>query len=716
MKTVKQATLLSLYLLSTAYPADRLLAQETSTAAAEAESLPAISLTDEGEPLVPIQFLSSPVANRIDIGLGYVTDDAYSFGRYNGLETEGVYLLGDIKFREFYEDGNFWSLRGTNPGLESRYLRLDGGKQGSYELFLQYDELPNYRDNTVMTPFDGIGSNNLSLPQGFDINSNLSSNMKNFELQTQREALGVGGRIIAKQRWYFDVDFKNETRQGVDATGAAVANGQQQLVSLTTTALIPEPVDYETSLVNAKVEYAGDDGQVDLRYHVSVFNNKNNTIDWQDPFNPAATASMSLAPDNEFHQLSLNVGYNLPYRSRISGVFSMGRMTQNEVFQPYTVNSAIGSAALPGSSLDGEVWLTTAQLKLTSRPIDKLRLNAELRYNERDNKTPVNTYDYVVLDSHVSPTARTNNPYSYQKNRFKLDANYRFNAITSLRGGYKYEDSERSYTDAERESTTQDTLYGKWKIKAHATLDLTLHAETSQRDGSDYNPPANENPAMRKYFLADRDRDTLGAIIDFMATEKLFLSARADYNKDDYTNSTLGLNEATQPVYTLDFSYAPAHGISIYGYYTHEDTESIQTGQDITQTGTDWTADFSDQFDTVGLGARLTELGRWEIGMDIVHSQSRGVIEMTDLQNPGTEIQYPDTTTELSSIKLWTTYKYSEQLSYRLGYWFEQYDAQNWAIDGVPAYNPASGNILLLGNESLDYQQHVVTVAASYRY
>jgi hypothetical protein len=89
---------------------------------------------------------------------------------------------------------------------------------------------------------------------------------------------------------------------------------------------------------------------------------------------------------------------------------------------------------------------------------------------------------------------------------------------------------------------------------------------------------------------------------------------------------------------------------------------------------------------------------------------------MQDLQNPGTETQYPDTTTELTSLKLWTTYQYSKQLSYRLGYWFEQYDAESWAIDGVPAYDAASANILLLGNESLDYRQHVVTVSASYRY
>ena len=111
---------------------------------------------------------------------------------------------------------------------------------------------------------------------------------------------------------------------------------------------------------------------------------------------------MSLAPDNEFHQLSLTGGYALPYKSRLTGMVSMGRMTQNQAYNPYTVNSNASPSALPQTSLDGEVWLTNAQLKLTSRPINSLRLNAELRYNERDNKTrlrPMTTYYWTQIIS-----------------------------------------------------------------------------------------------------------------------------------------------------------------------------------------------------------------------------------------------------------------------------------------------------------------------------
>ena len=700
-----------------------LLTSGLVSGAALAEDSPS---SEEEEGLVPAEFISKPIFNEIELGLGYVSDDAYKFGRYSGLQTQGAFLVGNIKAREFDEDGRFWSVRATNLGLESRYLRLEGGVQGSHKFFLEYDELPNYKNNTVKTPFLGVGSDNLTLPTAdYDITTDYDANSLNsFELQTKRKRAKVGAMFVPKQHWQFDIDFSHENKEGVDVTGAAIASGSQQLIGNTTTSLLPEPIDQDTDIVNATLRYAGDKGQVDLKYHMSLFDNNNDSLTWQNPFpapptatanaTPPAAGSMALAPDNEFHQLSLTGAYTLPYNSRLTGLISTGRMTQNQDFQAYSVGGTLPAT----SSLNGEVWLTTAQLKLASRPVSKLRLNAELRYNERDNQTPVNTYDYVVLDSASLTGSATNRPYSYRNNRIKLDANYRFNAITSLRGGYKYNEMKRSYIDAEREDTQENTLFAKWKIKAHATVDLALYGEASSRDGSEYNTPTNQSLAMRKYNLADRDRTKVGASIDYMATDKLFLSARADYNQDDYKNSTIGLTEATQPVYTVDFSYQPANNITTYGYYTYENIQSSQAGADVSNQSSTvgWEADFDDTFDTAGVGIKWTDLGKWDIGADIVYSKSDGASEMKDLVNPGTEDQYPDTKTELTSVKLWTRYNHSKQLSYRLGYWFEEYSADNWNA-GLQPYDPtAAANILLLGNETLDYNVYVITASASYRF
>lgn len=681
---------------------------------------------DEEPGLVPEAFLSEPIYSDIELGIGYVADDAYFFGRYNGLQSEGAYLVGDIDAQRFDEEGRFWRVRGTNLGLESRYLRLEGGKQGHHKFFLEWDELPNYINNTGVTPFLGVGSDNLTLPSGFSLGTPLSP-QNPFEVQTRRERIKAGAGFVMKQRWLFDVDFSHENKQGVDVIGGAMLTSTSQALQNTNTSLLPEPVDQDTNQVNATLSYAGDSGQLDLSYHASFFENNYDSLTWQDPFPTTGVGSLALAPDNEFHQLSLTGTYALPYRSQLTGVASMGRMTQNQQFQPYEVGGS--TADLPTSSLDGEVWLLNGQLKLSSRPTAKLRLNANLRYDERDNQTPiVQSFDYVVLDSGISGGLVENNPYSYKKSLFDINANYRFNAISSLRGGYKHSTMERSRFDAGREDTDEDTLFGKFKIKPHAIVDLELYGEVSGRDGSEFNQQGYQDPLMRKYNLADRDRTKVGGLINIMATDKLFIGARADYSEDDYTETEIGLTEASQPTVTVDFTYTPVSNLTTYGYYTWENIQSSQNGSDVTQAGSGpgggatpttgtWQADFDDTFDTVGIGGKWTGLGKWDLGADLVYSKAVGHIDMKHSDPTLTVNQFPDNLSEMVSIKLYTDYHYSKQLVYKFGYWYEEYIADDWAVDGLQPYdNTVVGQTLLLGQQTMDYEVRVFTVSASYRF
>ena len=722
MKT--KTSLLIVYLASIGAAAGSAYAQETVTPDAfpeeyepEVEKIP---------PIVPDAIISEPVYSNIELGVGYVADDAYFFGRYNGLQTEGAYVVGDIDAREYSEDGRYWSLRGTNLGLESRYLRLEGGKQGRHKFFLEWDELPNYMNNTVVTPFLGVGTDNLTLPSGFTLSEPLTPQYP-FELETKRERVKAGAGFVAKQRWLFDIDFSHENKQGIDSIGGATATAVTTQINRTvTTSLLPEPIDYDTNQVNAILTYAGDQLQVDLKYHASFFDNKYDSLTWQNPFPTSTLAgSLALAPDNEFHQVSLTGAYTLPYRSRITAVGSMGRMTQNQQFQDYTINSGIATTPLPTNSLNGEVWMLNGQLKLASQPITKLRLNADLIYDERDNQTPVNTYGYVMLDG-LARSGTQNNPYSYKKGRFNLDANYRFNAISSLRGGYKYTAMQRSNFQAGRENTDENTLFAKFKIKPHAIVDFELYGEASSRDGSDFEQQGYQDPLMRKYNLADRDRTKAGAQVNVMATDKLYFGLRGDYSEDDYTDTRIGLTEASQPSATFDVSWTPLADLTTYGYYTWEAIESSQKGNDVTSSlgpGTavpttgPWQADYDDEFNTVGIGGKWTGLGKWDLGADVAYTKAVGQIKMNHEDPAIIEDQFPDTLSEMISLKLYTDYHYSKKLSYRLGYWYEEYVADNWAVDELEPYQPAVvSNTLLLGERTMDYEVRVFTVSATYRF
>lgn len=661
-------------------------------------------------------------------GVGYVSDDAYRFGRYTGLQQQGAYAVGDLDARAFDEDGGYWRARGTNLGLESRYLRVEGGIRGQQQYFMEYDGIPDYRSDSGASPYLGVGSGLLTLPSGFDIDTTLAGDLQPLKIETERERIGLGTTLFAPQHWRLEVAVNHETRDGIDRIGGAIAGtpghggggggdggGGGGIVGNTTAALLAEPIDYTTDLVDVSLQYARDRGSIDLGYHVSLFDNDERSLTWEDAFAPGVFGSQALAPDNQFHQVSLSGTYLLPDSSHLTALVSTGRMTQDEDFQAYTVNPGVATLPLARDSLDAEVWVTTAQLKLATRPLPKLRLNAEYRYDERDSNTAVNDYDVVVADAFNRPGTVENRPLSYERNQFELSANYRIGAATSLQGGYRFDDMSRDYTVLDWQDTEEDTLFVKWKHRPHEAVDLALYAEAGDRDGSGDPDFPGENPALREYYLADRERSSYGASLNYQAADNLSLGASADYLQDEYDDTEIGLTESRQPSYTLDAAWQPRENLTTHAFYTREDIDSKQSGSAAGTTTPDWKADFDDTVDTCGIGAKLTGIrGRWDVGTDLVYSRSRGEADLHDLAAPGTEVPYPDLETTLTSLKLWTQYHYRSNISLKLSYWYENYSADDWSLDHL---QPDSiGNLLLLGEDTQDYHVHAFAAAISYRF
>jgi hypothetical protein len=178
----------------------------------------------------------------------------------------------------------------------------------------------------------------------------------------------------------------------------------------------------------------------------------------------------------------------------------------------------------------------------------------------------------------------------------------------------------------------------------------------------------------------------------------------------------VGLTEATQPTYTLDVSYQPARDVTTHAYYTREDIESTQYGWEADPALVrDWKAEFKDTVDTFGIGAKLTEIrGKWDVGADLTYSRATGESDLTSLSAPGTEDQFPDLETELTSLKLWALYRYRHNLAFKLSYWYEDYSADNWAYDGLKE-NSVS-NIVLLGEETQDYDTSVIAASLIYHF
>lgn len=700
--------------------------------------------------------------SEIELGAIGVSDDSFKFGEYTGLEEEQTYAIANVRLlRRDAEDGRYLEIIGRDLGLDSRSLSVEGGQQGNFGITLQYDQLPRLISDSYETPFTNPGSTNLNLPAGFVRASNtagmttLDASMRPFDVQTERKSLGIGLTKQLSDQWAFSLSFKNERKEGERFMGGVVGNsgGNPKAV------IIPEPVDYTTKQFDAALGYTSDKLQLQLAYYGSLFENSNNRLRWDNPFTNAAwgcgastcqDAQISLAPDNQFHQIALSGGYSFSDATRLTGSLSYGRMTQDDHFLPYSINPALLVATpMPRNSLDGEVDVVHVDFKLTSSLMDDLNLTAAYRYNDRENETPQAEYVYIGGDSMQQPVAnatdktRTNLPRSVTTHEVDVDLDYQLSDRTKLDVGYVFEYSHKDYEaiTGEHENTFKAGVDHQFSEKASAGLNYAY----SDRDTSDYDAtapflasytgeayiaglPADQRwdnlPAQKKFFLAPRHRNKMRAFVNLYPTERLDLQLGADMTRDSYHESEFGLRDAKGWALNFDANMMFTDVVSGHAFASLENYGTDQRSQSITNKTThvtdptrDFSVDIDDRTFTLGLGFRAKPLsGKYEFGGDFTHAYTNGAIRVNagSAFNATPALPMPDLITRLNRVDLFGRYWIKKDWALNVNYIYEHYESKDWAVDGTTA--TTLGNVIGTNQDSPDYRVHALGVSVSYSF
>jgi MtrB/PioB family decaheme-associated outer membrane protein len=683
-----------------------------SAAAAAADSAGGAAQPDTSQWKCESCKFEQGVSGTLDLGAGRVSDKSSKFGEYNGLNRKGGFLIGDASARSRNEDGTYWNLDASNLGLKSRSVDVEGGQQGKYKLLLKYDELPHFTSDTAQTPFVGNGSASLSLPAGFPAATTaampLIGTLQQVDLGTQRRRLGLGASWTPVTDWEYAVNFRHETKDGTKRTSGAFFTNSAQLV---------EPVDYVTDQLDASAAYNGARWQAKLAYYGSTFRNNNDALNFQNAFTflpgfPGAGAGqLALPPDNQFHQITASGGYQISDRTRASADIGFGRMTQNDGFLASTQNATLAVPALPGSSLNGRATTLDANLKLTSAVTDRLRLNAAYVHNERENQTPQALYPMVSTDMFLG-APRTNLPYGFMLDKFKVSADYKVWASTKVLIGVDSESRKRTFQEVDR--SREDTVWGKITSRVDK-FDLSFKLAHGERRNSGYQvvpgiaPP--ENPLLRKYNMASRTRETAALRADVAVAENVNLGFGVDTSKDDYLDSAIGLLNGRDINVNGDLSVILTQDTSLHFFANHQEIKSMQAGSQ-TFSAPDWSAENKDRINFYGLGVKHVVIkDKLDIGADYSASRSKGDISVTTgALNPS----FPSLSTTLDSLKLYATYRLKENISLQASYWFERYDTKNWMLDGVgPSTIP---NVLTLGEQAPRYSVNVIRLALRYKF
>lgn len=657
------------------------------------------------------RFCEFPSGTELDVdgGVIWVSDDSAKFGDFTGLDEEGGYLDAQLDLRHWGENGHRWQLLGRNLGLESREISVAGGRQGLYELNAFYSKIPRSIFFTTETPFLGSGTDSLSLPENWVHAGNtqdmsaLDTSLQPLKIRSDREILGVGAKLLPWQNLELTAEYRHDKKDGNRIDSGSILTVASQFV---------QPLEYTTDQLELAAGYTADAWNLQLGYYGSFFNNSVDRLRWETPFNPifgADVGQLDVAPDNDFHQLSLSGGYRFARHTNLTGRLAMGRGQQTDSFLPYTVNPLLAGQPLPQTGLNGDVDTTNINLRLRSTPLRRMGLTAEYRKNERDNKTSENLYEYVITDALPGQTVG-NRPYSFDRDSYRLSADYRLMRRTRLSVGWNRDDVDRNFQ--ERRKTETDKLWARASVGFTSTISGWIEFSAEERDGSEYmdpvQPNSTQNPLMRKYNLADRDRDVVEGQVTVQPIDAWDFSLSAVVAEDDYKNTLIGLTESDYVSATLDTSVRVGP-VSLYAAYTREEIESNQNGsqQFIVP---DWSGDVQDEFDNLVLGFKWPELfSRVDLSLDYTYAKSSGDI---DMNVSGARSAFPQLDTQLNSVRLNLDYQVRDNIKVRAGYWYEHYSSSDWALDNVfPATVP---HLLSLGANAYNYNVNTVMLSLNY--
>lgn len=645
----------------------------------------------------------------VEGGVLYADGANASSGRYSGLAHDGPYALLNADGQWRTAGGLHGSFDARNLGLASRRARVSVGREGRYELRLTYQGQPLREFDTTRTPFRGAGSQKLLLPANWVTASTtagltaLAGDLAPVRIQSDRRTVKVSGKYFAGRAWTVFASLRHSEQTGTDIAGASFLTEALQL---------PEPIDYVTNTLEAGTLWSGHGASVRLAYTGSWFKDHTPQLSFQNPYAPIVPGStqglLSQAPDNDLQQVSLSGEVALPlWTGTLTYMVSDGRLAQDGSF---VAGSTLASTPVTlAGSLGGSIDLTHYALALALRPLSRLSLRGRATYDGRDDHTRALAIDYVVTDTFPGGTYLTPR---YGEDRTKLTGSADYRLFRWLRAGTGGRYAHTHYSPGQvLTSLSELAAWGYGTVTPLPSLSLTVKAGSSRRDASAFHAtalPIAENPLMRAYDYAPRDREFVTVRGTWMATPALSWSIEGSAATDAYRLSQAGLRESRERELSTSLAWAPAKPWSVYVDSSYQHLEALQNS--LEASGAPWQARQGEYFWTLGVGGKYAIRARWHLKVDYVRSYSRSDTQLLPL---GGVEWFPEDRTGLDTLQVTGAYRASPKLTLRLRYERARFGTSDWALGNV--YPDTIPTLLALGAMPYRYDLDLVGVSFVYR-
>src|SRR5271165_3911738 len=371
--------------------------------------------------------------NEASVGLmGVFGTNANQAGRYNGLNTTGVDIVGDFACYGYPEGGSqdtwyfdavgnnlvFQTGRGlayfgSNPANSSNDLvnngsvEFDFGKQGNWEAGLWYDAI-TYTGNVIDSIYNVNGGqatlNSGLIPYGGATAGaagpitkptltipvlNASGAMQPVQTGTRRNIIGGIFKYITGD-WTFSGTFNHEYKEG---------SMEESFYGPWGGTAFALPIDYTTDRYDLVASYATRVNQVSLQYTFSRFHDSNTFVNLPYPFSNTAVpyqlgAAYSTPPTSDAQYLTFMAATNAVPNTRLNLNLRLGLETQDDQFAPDTADpnpqGAAGFGNLNGAlqgtsanSLDARAKVIQGNVRMNTQPMPNWDVNAYYGYDRR---------------------------------------------------------------------------------------------------------------------------------------------------------------------------------------------------------------------------------------------------------------------------------------------------------------------------------------------
>ena len=680
-------------------------------------------------------------------------------------------LRGDSK-DDFYTI----ELRATNGGLDDQNFQLRSYGVGAFDFLFEWDQTPHNISRNSQTLFVEGPKGTFTLPTPRPAPLTVWNAAPRIdEIGFRTDTALVDFSYTPAPNWDIGVDFSRRYKHGDRPLGLSFGTPGSNAVE------VAAPITDTIYEVDASAAFAGDGYQLQFNYLFSLYNNDIDALRVDNPcFGlPAAvpagcgagsggaaapaTAQGSLAPDNYAHTFTLAGGVNLPMRTRLNSSFSYSMRKQSQSFLPFTINPALAAdpaiiaaqAALP-NDLAGEVNILRFNLSATSRPMKDVTTTAKFRmyhYDDSSSTIPFTAYvedDRVLVTGAALPLrARLARRYPYTRLNAGGDARYQVLDPVAVTVGFDWEYWNRKadlfdvpanlieeggdfVVHVPREINTTNEYTPKVMLDL-TPLDWLLFRASyahSIKNGSNYLQASEEQLALlRKYDMADRDRDRVEVLADLIPMDNLVLTATFNWTKDNYRNSQFGLQDGKSWAAGADASWKPVDWLRVYAGYVHEEWDNnsrlkYRAGAELNNPTFDWVSEVKDRYDTVRAGFDADLIPK-KLDGGVNWNYSIGHTNM-DAFNPVTPVgagsasavaaDFPGIRNSLSIINVFLRYWISEHFSARVNYAFERFTQSDFRSDGLEPFNTVTTANIFLGNNLLDYTAHYFTLSVGYHF